>query len=555
MLGASKSRDEVAEADVCIVGAGAVGIAIAKELAGTAIRVVVLESGGATPDAAERTAYKVLPGETIRLGTDDEKPSYLGGNTNYWYGNCRPLEKEDFEPRDWLPHSGWPIGLDELIPYYRRAQRLAGLGDFLWYDVQATEPLLHHGPLDVSPSILETRIVQTTPVFSFADLYGQQLEATDNVQVFLRTQVVRLEASIENDRVVAVEAVGPDGHTLSIKAGTFILASGGVENARLLLRSSETALNSLGNDNDLVGRFFMEHFYFVFSPEVVGIASSRYRQDDLRIYAAESGERESAQKKRQRVGDASVWGQLASSSELMRREQVPGLTLWFRPDQRIPRSLDILRRLLSDLGHRVLPRRPLTDLREVILNPARSVRFLLWKLTGRGRPSRDYELIVQLEQAPDPENRIRLSESVDRFGQPNAVLSLRIDDEQLRAHAQALEIVADELGFNGEALARELVAKYAVGDFDFFWHHMGSTRMNEDPKQGVVNADCRVHGVSNLFVAGSSVFPTSGTAAPTLTAIALALRLADHIRANSEPGALHAPSSFRQSLSRHRRSE
>jgi choline dehydrogenase-like flavoprotein len=150
-------------------------------------------------------------------------------------------------------------------------------------------------------------------------------------------------------------------------------------------------------------------------------------------------------------------------------------------------------------------------------------------------------LMVALEQAPDPRNQVRLSTERDRFGQPVAELVYRVTDEAVRGHARSLAIAARALGLDGERMAERMQRRWRHGEVDFFWHHMGTTRMHPDPRQGVVDSDCRVHGVSNLFVAGSSVFPTSGTAAPTLTIIALALRLAEHIRQRVLPDAEFFP--------------
>ena len=519
----------VVKADVCIVGGGAAGITLAAELAESELQVVVLETGGVSPTDDSRSVYRVLPGSAMKLGEDKTKPFYFGGNTNYWFGNCRPLDREDFEQRDWLPHSGWPIGLDELTPYYERAQHIAGLSDFRWYDIEASQSRLRHQPVNVSDAILETRLVQTTPVFSFADLHQEELAKAGNVQVLLGTHATSLKTNDACDRVVAVETVDSDGRRSLIEADTVVIASGGVENARLLLSSNETVAAGLGNDHDLVGRCFMEHFFFEFTSEQSGMADSKYRRD-LHLYSSGVGDRTSQLNGRKGVADANIWGQLVLSDEFMRKEQVPALSLWVRPSSQMPPSLQILRSLVTALRERRLPQNPLSDLRAAFRDPVGAVRFLVWKLTGRGTPSKTYELRVQLEQSPDPENRIRLSSELDEFGQPRAEVSLRIDDEQRRAHARSLKIAADELGLKGDELAQELERKLSTGDFDFFWHHMGTTRMSSDPATGVVDRDCRVHGLSNLFVAGSSVFPTGGTAAPTLTVVALAVRLADHIR-------------------------
>jgi choline dehydrogenase-like flavoprotein len=157
---------------------------------------------------------------------------------------------------------------------------------------------------------------------------------------------------------------------------------------------------------------------------------------------------------------------------------------------------------------------------------------------GRQSPRQSFQVTVQPEQTPDPENRLRLSSQRNRYGQPGVDLVLRFTDGERRAHRKSLEIAAAALGLDGARLVRQMHLRLRAGLFSFIWHHTGTTRMHDDPAQGVVDADCRVHGVSNLFVAGSSVFPTSGVAAPTLTIVALALRLADHLRCGPR---LHLP--------------
>jgi choline dehydrogenase-like flavoprotein len=436
------------------------------------------------------------------------------------------LDASDFEQRDWVPFSGWPIRRDELVPYYQRAQRLCGLGEFLFYDADAIRPLLAHGPANVSRAVLETRIFQACPVLSFADLHRERLAATKNVEVMLATHAIRLKANRNGDRVIAVETVRTDGRPLHIEADTVILAAGGVENVRLLLCSNDKVRAGLGNVYDLVGRFFMDHPYFA-----LNLADWKPSKE-FRLYVGQL-ERVGQDQLLQTVGNARVWAQFVLSDQLKSMQRLPGIGLWFRPFPFIAPSVSALYRLANILHERVLPPSPLADIQTLLSDPVTLCRFFLRKLarTGMSRfaDREGYDLMAEFELMPDPENRIRLSSHPDRFGQPEAELSLRIDDRQRQAHARALRIAAGELGFNGTALAREMELRLNSGKFGFFFHHIGTTRMSDDPRQGVVDRHCRVHGISNLFVAGTSVFPTGGAAPPTLTAVALAIRLADHI--------------------------
>lgn len=505
-----------AQADLCIIGAGAAGIALALQFADTPARVVLIESGGLVAERNGRGIYRVVASPTPGLCVDSSLTWYFGGNTNHWTANCRPLDEADFEPRDWIRYSGWPIRRQQLLPYYERAQAMCGLSDFRWYELDACRPQLTHHPLDVDPATLTSKVVHTCPVQSFADLHREHLGAAENVRVLLHARALRLQTDPDGDRVHAVEIVGGDGSRSHIEAGAFVLASGGIENARLLLCSNDVRRNGLANANDLVGRFFMEHWYTDVPIGRWGEAPDIGFYDEIQL-----------------VGAARVWGHLVLSEELTRRERVAGLSLWFHPTPPAAPSGGSAGRVLAFLRERARLRQPLTDIQLALSDPGAMASHVLSRLRRRDEPRRPHEsyvLRVQLEQTPDPENRIRLSSERDRLGLPGVELVLRLADEERRGHVRSLSIVAAALGLNGPRLARQLQLRLGAGRLGFFAHHMGTTRMHSDPTQGVVDADCRVHGVANLFVAGSSVFPTAGTAAPTLTIVALALRLADHLR-------------------------
>ena len=457
---------------------------------------------------AERGLYEVVPGPRPTLEVDPKRAWYLGGATNHWSGNCRPLDAADFEPRDWIRHSGWPISREELLPYYERAQLLAGLGDFRWYDLDACLPNLEHPPLSVDRGLLTTRVVQQCPILSFAELHGLRLEESSNVRVLLHARVLSLEPNAEADRVEAVELVGGDGTRFRLRAKVFVLAAGGVENARLLL-CSQGFPRTIGHD--LVGRFFMEHWHLDIPLGGWGDGIDLTCHDELQM-----------------IGATGVWTHLALSEELIRSERVPGVTFWFHRLPRTTPSVEATRRIVASLRGRVQPT-PLTDLRLLLSDPGELVRYSARKLNRR-KHGEGYFLRVQFEQTPNPESRIRLSKRRDRFGQPRAEVELEFDHEELRGQIRALRMAAKSIGLDGKRIAKQARLLMGAGRFGGFWHHMGTTRMSDDPDRGVVDADCRMHGVSNVFVAGSSVFPTGGTAAPTLTIVALAVRLADHIR-------------------------
>ena len=517
--------------DICVIGGGAAGISFATTFCDTSTQVVLLEGGTLVPEVDSRNIYRVVPGTRPILDVDPSRSWHFGGNTNHWFGNCRPLDTADFAHRDWIPYSGWPISRHELLPYYERAQQVAGLGDFGWYDLDACRLHLEHLPLDIDEAVLETRVLQTCPVPSFAELHHRRLEASSNVRILLRTQALRLKMDGRGDRVGAVEAVDLDGNRLHIEAEVFVLAAGGVENARLLLCSDEPNHNGLGNDHDLVGRFFMEHWCF-------DIRLGAWKSGDLELYHGlpAGGVGTVGAGGLQAVGDARVWAQLALSEELMQDERLPGLSMWFPLVVTDALSVQATRRLAKSVIARRRSEQPLTDVRLFLTDPVEVSMHVLRKFhRGGEEPRAGCSLRVQLEQTPDPENRIRLSSTRDRFGRPLAELELRLSAAARQDHIRSVGVAADAVGLDGKHIARQIRLMLDTGLFDFLWHHLGTTRMDDDPTRGVVDANCQVHGTANLFVAGCSVFPTGGTAAPTLTIVALALRLADFIQGKLAP--------------------
>ena len=252
----------VIETEVCIVGGGAAGITLAREFTNSSFRVILLESGGAEPDQATQDLY---------AGSDIGRPydlfptsrlRYFGGTTNHWGGVwCDMPSSLDFEMREGVPYSGWPFPLSYLEPWYRRAQPVLKLGPYGyalsdWGIAPSDIPEPFRGPHFVC------QVLQQGPATRFGPEYGPELRQARNLSVYLHANALRFEAS-ENGGAVRQVNVGvlPDGR-FTVRARIYILAAGGIENARLLLLSESEAGVGLGNDHDLVGRFFMLHLEY-----------------------------------------------------------------------------------------------------------------------------------------------------------------------------------------------------------------------------------------------------------------------------------------------------
>jgi choline dehydrogenase-like flavoprotein len=472
------------ETDLCIIGAGAAGITLALECAGGPFRVCLLESGGFEPDPETQALSRGRVFGRAYYKLESARVRRFGGSTSSWQGICRPLESSDFEARDWVPHSGWPFGAEVLRSYYERAQERCRLEAF-GYDGQrwasAERPLLAF-----EAGVVESRVFQIAPV-RFGEVYRKDVTKAPNVDTFLFANVVELEAS-ENGRIVERVAVAClAGNRFSVRARLFILATGGIENARLLLASNRVQRAGLGNPHDLVGRFFMEH------PHVISAAflasSARIPLD---FYRARP------------VSRAEVAGLLTLPEETRRRERMLSFGCFPPQDAELPEFEVSLARMIREMDGRP---------------GAAAERAVLWMGVG--------------EQVPNPESRVRLADERDALGMPRVQLEWRLGALDKRSLRRAHEILAREFGRAGLGRLQLL-----LGEDDHQWppelsagrHHMGTTRMHQDPRRGVVDPRGRVHGLANLYLAGSSVFPTSGAAGPTLTLVALALRLADDLK-------------------------
>jgi len=508
------------EADVCIAGAGAAGIAMAREFIGQGFRVALLESGGRDLEADTQALYEGEVVGTRPFALDQSRMRYFGGTTNVWEGWCRPLDDSDFEARSWVPHSGWPIGLSALIPFYRRAEALCQIGTFDYgaaaWDGGRKEAQI----LPLEPARIRTRLYLRSPPTRFADVYGGELERAGNVTTYLHANVVEIETDEGGRQATAFRVATLAGKRFRAIGRLFVVALGGVENARLLLLSDRRRRGGVGNHADMVGRFFMEHLV---------VATGRFLPADPdwdgEIYFAD-------------LGGLTRVAVLTPGTEALRRERLMNLMLVLEPRYAPPAAgVRSLRTILDALKDGDYPDELGRHLGNVIADLDDLATVAARKLFGGRAPIDHFRLNARVEPTPDPDNRVTLTAERDRLGQRRVRLRWQLAEAALQSIRRTQEILGAEVG--RVALGR---VRLELDEREPVWpdansvshHHMGTTRMHRDPKQGVVDEHCRVHGVDNLFIAGSSVFPTAGYANPTFTLVALALRTADHIKARLE---------------------
>jgi len=505
-------RKEI-DADLCIVGGGAAGITLARAFTGTGIRVCLLESGGFEYEPKIQELYN---GEDAGFrepyGLTGSRLRYFGGTTNHWTGHCAPLSRMDFEARPWLPHSGWPIRIEDLDPYYKVAQTLCEVGSYRYHLSDFPERLRQAPPFDGHKVLM--RVWRLSPPTRFGTKYRRELEQAGNVHVYLHANVTELEANRESSCVSAARLRTLDGQTGRVRAKYFVLACGGIENARILLLSNRVASRGLGNGYDLVGRFYMDH------PKVESAAIAFV--EDTEPFKALLGDFSKDSVKLETL--------LCASEESQKREQTLNWAaqLSFAP---VPGEWAVALRDIRDSWQAGRWPDDFSQKVWAVISDLDSVAKGIYQRFG----PRPLSILARLEPAPDPNNRITLAQERDALGQNMVRRYWRLAMPEKRTVRSAMRILAEELGRLG--LGRVKLADWLPGE-NVEWsdnlsggpHHIGTTRMASNPRKGVVDATCRVHGMDNLYIAGSSVFPTAGYAHPTLTIVALALRLAEQLK-------------------------
>lgn len=527
------------QTDLCIIGAGAAGISIALEFLSKSYNVILLESGGIRSDSMTQSLYD---GKNVGLSydrLDEARCRYFGGSTNCWGGHCRPLNSLDFKKRDGVPNSGWPIGKEELQPYYERSHSLLNLGPFEYdegkWAQKMTKDHLFLFPLDRQS--LNNVISQIRPPAKFGDIYRAQLSEAGNIKVMLFSNATEIQTNDTATTVTGVRVRTLSGKSFTISARVVVLAAGGIENARLLLLSNQTQKMGLGNGRDLVGRYFMDH--------------PRIRSDIVRI---------NAQQRHRRLydatmvlshagyfsGQARIAAHVAPTSQCQRKLLIPNSRTYLvaRYTSGMSKSYLALRAISRQVRGRARFGYPFGDMARAIIRavpaivgnaPGAIVGILDVRLNPRF-VKRDFELETIIEPIPNYDSRVTLSSARDRdrLGLHKVEVDWRLTERDKLHFISLRKLLTEEmtrqgvLQFVGEPVdLAEMWPKNIVG----CWHHMGTTRMDSDRTKGVVDANCRVHGISNLFVAGSSVFPTVGSDLPTITIVALALRLAGELEA------------------------
>ena len=483
-IDARKITEDAVQDRVCIIGAGAAGITLALELEDRGIPVTVLESGGMEREAVNQDLARGDITGRIYFALDNSRLRYFGGCTNHWAGLCRPMDTIDFENRAHIPESGWPFGRETLTPYYERARYYLGLDRFPDVDRPGTAATFP----DKGDREFELDYEQFSPLVRMGDRFRKRIERSKLIKVYLYANVTEF-ATNENSRLNSVTArTLPEfgGRALNVSADRFVLATGGIENARILLLTERNHRVGLGNRHENVGRYFMEHLH-----AIGGILALRTADFPYAAY----------RRANRRQGFLRLRDELQNELGLLN-----------------------CRMILEEAG-------------EIDAGPLSSSVFDVSARMDDARNANDTRLMhVKFisEQAPTRESYVGLSDQLDPdpLGQARAALHWKVSDLDKRTIDANLWALARAMGREGHGRLQIRAGSRAAWKWNFLAggnHHMGTTRMSTDPKRGVVDADCRLFDIENFYVAGSSVFPNTGHANPTYTVVAMAVRLAEHL--------------------------
>ena len=518
--GRTLNEGEVINTDICILGGGPAWITLANELNGTTLDVVLLDAGGEQYEAQVQELYEA---DSVPEFYPDPKISrlrFLGGASNHWANNTSPFSPIDFEKRDWLEHSGWPISYIEMVPYYQKAAMYCQTGD----DGYASEYWLPSmGLTDLLAEAKFSRLgiaKASLPPTRFYVSHGKPLVESDNVKLYTYASVVDLEFDEADKRIISATFTSYNGKTHKVVADRFVLSMGGMENARMLLLFNEKYKNKVGNKNDNVGRYFMDHPTMNAAHLISDVAKldsmSRFEGQRFLVAFFELTEKALREEElinlRMPVVSGTKYGMSdgVSSFHILKNALIKG---------ELPEDL------FTHYGNLIL------DADMVIEAVAR--KQFDTKIFESAKDKLGYQVPMMVEQLPERNNRIYLSSKKDKFGLNKLSIDWQVSKRNRELMWRSLEVFARDMGITSIGrlrLLKERASRLFGDQMGFGHHHMGTTRMSDTPENGVVDKNCKVFDVGNLYVAGSSVFPTGSHVPPTLTISALSVRLADHFK-------------------------
>jgi choline dehydrogenase-like flavoprotein len=519
---------ETGKADVCIVGAGPVGLALALRLEELGLSVILLEMGnshGVGPTEFENRRH-APPVATSRPG--------IGGASALWGGRCVAFDDQDFEVRQHVPFSGWPMRHEELAPFYPDA--------LAFLKANSDDISLPADPCQRGP-VITNALEKWSQSPDIGPIYLDRLAAARRIRL-VPARATRIILDTEGHKVQGLGVESENGKG-TISAGHYVLAGGGLENARLLLDSQRSHPHLFGGADGALGRFYQGHLTgyiaILHFDRPQDASKFLFQKDDKGFVFRRRFQPSPATQVEEQLLNCVFWVDAISVADPVHGSGALSLIYL------VLKTLGLYRRLSKGLAPTARGPdhiRGRAHWRNILAEGFSSLKIagpvlnmlqrridswrMLFNPTGR------YLLRYHAEQVPNPESRVVLK-SGERTGAQSALsVDYRVVDQDIVSVLKAHNILDDWLRRTGLGRLEYLHAaenRYnAVLNQAFDgYHQIGLTRMAHSVADGVADADCRVFGVDNLYLGGSCLFPTGGHANPTLPAVALALRLAEHL--------------------------
>jgi choline dehydrogenase-like flavoprotein len=470
------------QCDVCVIGCGPAGITLSRELVESGLQVVMVESGRLEADPF---AHALLGGRAVGPVIKNY-PKYLAtsryagvlGSASRWGGYCTQLTPLDFQRREWVHESGWPLKASDLAPFTDRAAEVLGISPFA---ISQAAPL---DSLDYEDGHLAAHTYHYPSNFLVLRDHFLSLLEYPNFEAELGKTVLDIIAN--NGQVQCVRAVGADGSEIQVEPNITVLAAGGIENARILLLNAESGQVNIPANRDVLGRYFQEHFHVLAGK--IRIPHARAWREYLRAFYSPAVEHGMSRT-------------IILSEDIQRQEHLLNTSIEINA-----KDLEIL------------------DIENAI----------------RLDDEVECDIFVRSEQTPNPQSMVVLSDDKDALGRRRAELHWNTVIRDWESIVESVSIAVSEIERKWGAESKILIDRRWPWPWTPIppgfrtwstWgnHHIGTTRMADDELSGIVDGNCRVHGMTNLFVVGSSVFPTGGFANPTFTIVTLSIRLARHL--------------------------
>lgn len=525
--GRSVVEGETLDCNICIVGAGAAGITLAHELSNQDMKVLLLESGGLKYQKNIECLNKGEVDIKTHTPLEEYRRRHFGGATTAWGGRCVPFDESDFESKSYVAYSGWPITKQDLYPYYERAHTYCEIGA---YNYSASKIFAHNEesksmiPGLISEDISLDQLYLFSPPTNFGKRYLDALKKSQNINIVLYANCLNIATDADGNSVQHLIFASLRKNNFRVRAQQYILATGGLEVTRLLLLSNDVHKQGIGNRFNLLGRYYMGHLnsfikvQFSTNKPIIWnyqrLANGTYYQHSIAI----------REDKRKQYGllNQRFFVERPNFSDPSHHNGILSATY-------VAKSL-INKTEIIYFGEHI---------KNIVGDPPGMLDFSYQWITKRILSKNKlpsvivenklnlYTLRIDSEQVPNPNSQVTLSDKKDIFGLHQLKVDWRYSDLDILSIEKSVKLLDQALNNCGVGKVLSLPTKPEGPQGG---HYLGTTRMSSLPQHGVVDENCKVHDLSNLYIASSSVFSTSSYANPTLTVVALAIRLADHMK-------------------------